>query len=220
MANTFERRKSKGNLLFVKKWCWWFNSQHAYCKVRDEPRSLCDAWLSLLGCFGFHWTGWKSTYGLSSLPHQTNPEGSVRLVPFTLKASSLLLIHKSQTGLVTAVISDSAQSSVLNYKPCVNKHKQKKKKTTQVPEILVLESKLEGVSYTGKWDVLSAREFLWRTAMVGLYHFCTNVDKAETENVTLILAFCHCWKSCCNFTRVEELRRIKLKPPSLYISVD
>lgn len=61
------------------------------------------------------------------LPHQTNPEGCVRLVPFTLKASSLLLIHKSQTGLVTAVISDSVRSSVLNYKSYVNKHKQKKK---------------------------------------------------------------------------------------------
>lgn len=101
-------------LTSIKKWCWWFNRQHPYCKISNEPVSVwCMAVIA--GSLGFHKRGGASVQGPYRLPRQPNPEGTVRLAPYTFKSSNVLLICKSHTGLVTAVISDSSQDVLVPY---------------------------------------------------------------------------------------------------------
>lgn len=53
----------------IKRWCWWFNRQHPYCKVCNELRSLCDTWLLLQGTFDFHRTWGKEVHKCYTFSH-------------------------------------------------------------------------------------------------------------------------------------------------------
>lgn len=112
VAPTFQRRKSKGKSYPSKTGADDSTGSIPTAKSVMNWFCLCDARLSLLGVWAFIREGGEGPY---HLPRQPNPEGSVRLAPFTFKSSNLLLRCKSHTGLVTTVISDSSQDVLVPY---------------------------------------------------------------------------------------------------------
>lgn len=159
MTATFERRKSKGNIYFSKSAS--ADSTGSSLTAKSETNQDCVWHMDVTLAF----TDWgKIVQKPFSLLCQTIPEGIIRLVTFTLKICNFLLNHKKLYW--SSNCCNFWGLSIISTKLWIIHEFKKKKKSGHSGR---------GQSY---WHYYSStggaapsREFLCRTAVVGLHPF-------------------------------------------------